>query len=251
VTSPSGRKFKPPVGTYWRVSADKFKEMDSDNRIWWGPKGENMPAQKRFLSEVKQGIVPQTLWQYDEVGHTHESKRELTDSVRYRNSDNVLDTVKPTRLLRRILQVGTSAESDDLVLDFFSGSSTFADAVVKQNREDDGTRRFICVQIPERLPKPEKSLKTMADVGKERIRYAIAHLKAETANLTRTKKEDLGFKVFKLAESNYAGWRGVEERTPAAYHDELDLYTDALRKGWTPENVLWEVAIKEGYSLNC
>lgn len=63
--------------------------------------------------------------------------------------------------------------------------------------------------------------------------------------------EDLGFKVFKLAESNYAGWRGVEDRTPAAYHDELDLYTDALRKGWTPANVLWEVAIKEGYSLNC
>ena len=63
--------------------------------------------------------------------------------------------------------------------------------------------------------------------------------------------EDLGFKVFKLAESNYAGWHGVEDRTPAAYHDELDLYNDALRKGWTPENVLWEVAIKEGYSLNC
>ena len=57
--------------------------------------------------------------------------------------------------------------------------------------------------------------------------------------------------MFKLAESNYAGWRGVEDRTPAAYHDELDLYTDALRKGWTAENVLWEVAIKEGYSLNC
>ena len=232
------------------MSEGKFKELDLDKRIWWGDTGSNMPAQKRFLTEVRQGIVPQTMWFYGDVGHTQEAKRELLEFVHYKDTDNVLDTVKPTRLLRRVLQLGTEAQSDDLVLDFFSGSSSFAHSVLLQNRADEGNRRFIAVQIPEPLPTPEKSLKTMADVGKERIRRVIHKLKTEP-NIEFEGKEDLGFKVFKLAESNYAGWRGVEERTPAAYHDELDMFTDALRKGWTPENVLWEVAIKEGYSLNC
>src|ERR1035437_2731361 len=108
ITCPSGRVIDgPPPGTYWRVSKNKLAEMDIGRRIWWGHDGSNVPAIKRFLSEVKDGRVPQTLWTYDEVGHTQEAKKELISLVDFPNSDLVFDTPKPTRLIRRILQIAT------------------------------------------------------------------------------------------------------------------------------------------------
>jgi adenine-specific DNA-methyltransferase len=179
VTCPSGRVIKePPTGRYWVVSEPKLKELDSDNRIWWGEDGNNVPAIKRFLSEVKEGRVPQTLWSYKEVGHTQEAKKELLEFVGFDNTDNVLDTVKPTRLLRRILQIATPAQGSDLVMDFFAGSAPTAHAVLLQNREDGGNRRFMTVQLPEALPVPEARLKTIADIGRDRIRCVIAKLQA-------------------------------------------------------------------------
>ena len=152
VTCPSGRVIDgPPPGTYWRVSKPKFDEMDRDGRIWWGADGGNMPRLKRFLSDVKAGRVPQTLWTYDEVGHTQEAKKELIATVNFPNSDVVFDTPKPTRLLRRILQLATSPDGNDLVLDFFAGTGSTMDAVYQQNAEDGGKRRCILVQLPEPL----------------------------------------------------------------------------------------------------
>ena len=89
VTSPNGKKFRPTMGTYWRVSYKNFVDLDRDNRIWWGSSGENMPRLKRFLSDVKQGIVPQTLWTYGEVGHTQDAKRELLSIMDFESSDDV------------------------------------------------------------------------------------------------------------------------------------------------------------------
>ena len=84
ITCPSGRRVDgPPPGNYWRVSKDKFDELDRDKRIWWGTDGNNVPAIKRFLSEVKAGRVPQTLWTYEEVGHTQEAKKELIGESRF------------------------------------------------------------------------------------------------------------------------------------------------------------------------
>jgi adenine-specific DNA-methyltransferase len=93
------------MGTYWRVSKETFNELDRDNRIWWGKDGANMPRQKRFLNEVKQGIVPQTLWGHDEVGHTQDAKRELLSIVDFKSAEDVLNTVKPVSLIRRVLQI--------------------------------------------------------------------------------------------------------------------------------------------------
>ncbi|HEV3440109.1 MAG TPA: site-specific DNA-methyltransferase, partial [Gemmata sp.] len=136
VSSPGGKKFTPPRGRYWVVNHEKFKELDADNRIWWGEKGDNMPALKRFLTEVKQGMVPQTMWFYEDVGHTQEAKKELLEFVPYQDTDNVLDTVKPTRLLRRVLQLATLPDEEAIVLDFFAGSASMAHSVLVQNRED-------------------------------------------------------------------------------------------------------------------
>lgn len=136
VESPSGKKFRPPTGRYWAMSVARFHEMEKDKRIWWGPKGDNMPAVKRFLSEVQQGIVPQTLWAYDEVGHTQEAKKELLEHVAFENTDNVIDTVKPTRLIRRILLLATQVADGDIVADFFGGTASTAHAVLAQNVDD-------------------------------------------------------------------------------------------------------------------
>jgi adenine-specific DNA-methyltransferase len=254
VTGPTGKKFKPTIGTYWRVNKVKFDELNADNRIWWGETGDNMPAQKQFLTEVRQGMVPQTMWFYKDVGHTQEAKKELLEFVKYQDTDNVLDTVKPTRLLKRVLQLCTTPTEGDVVLDFFAGSCSTAHAVLALNREDGGNRQFICVQFPERLPKPERILKTLCDVAKQRITNVIASLKKEGNGQfdlkDREAPEDLGFKVFKLAGPNIEQWKPDGDRDPDAYAKKLALFEDPLVAGWTPENVLVEVALREGFGLN-
>jgi adenine-specific DNA-methyltransferase len=148
ITCPSGRIIEaPPKGMYWRVSQEKFEELDRDNRIWWGKDGSAIPQIKRFLHEVKDGRVPQTMWFYQEVGHTQEAKKELLELVDFDTSDDVFITPKPTRLIQRILQI--ASDKDSLILDSFAGSGTTGHAVLKQNAEDGGRRRFILVEMDE------------------------------------------------------------------------------------------------------
>jgi adenine-specific DNA-methyltransferase len=163
------------------------------------------------------------------------------------------------------------SDQDDFVLDFFAGSCSTAHAVLNTNRLRLSSRKFICVQLPEPVnPKThagrnalELGLKTVADIGKERIRRVIARMKKERAiaevhelPLLSTKPEDLGFKVFKLAESNYKQWDGApihelaQRESPESYARQAELFADPLVEGWKPENLLYEVALKEGYGLN-
>lgn len=128
---------------------DKFKELDAQGRIWWGEDGNNVPAPKIFLTEVKAGRVPQTLWLYKEVGHTQEAKQDLLSIISFDSSDEVFSTPKPAWLLERVLQIGTTDEDVDVCFDFFAGSGTTAHAVINLNREDDGTRKFILVEMGE------------------------------------------------------------------------------------------------------
>jgi adenine-specific DNA-methyltransferase len=145
IPCPSGRIIPgPPPGSYWRYSELNFKEMDRDNRIWWGEDGNNVPSIKRFLSEVKEGSVPQTLWEYEDVGHTQDAKKELISIMSFTNSGEVFISPKPVALLERILELAT--KKDSLVLDSFSGSGTTAHAVLSMNKKDDGNRRFILVE---------------------------------------------------------------------------------------------------------
>lgn len=165
VTSPSGRAFEPAMGMVWRVSEEKFKSLDGEGRIWWGSEGNSMPRLKRYLAGVKSGIVPQSLLLHKAVGHTQEAKNELLSLVAFTETDNVLDTVKPSRLVRRLLQIATDVDGRGLVLDFFSGGGVTAHAVLAQNHDDGGNRRFVSVQLPEPLPSPQSSLATIADIA--------------------------------------------------------------------------------------
>lgn len=145
IKTPSGRVIEgPPKGSYWRYSEEKFRELDADNRIWWGEKGNNIPAPKIFLSEVMQGRVPQTIWPYSEVGHNQDGKKELLEIFNFESSEDVFITPKPTSLITRILKVSTG--KDSVILDSFAGSGTTGHAVLQLNKEDGGNRKFILLE---------------------------------------------------------------------------------------------------------
>ncbi|KLD76824.1 site-specific DNA-methyltransferase [Xanthomonas hyacinthi] len=171
ITSPAGRYIEaPPSGMYWRVSKQKFQELDADRRIWWGKDANNIPAIKRFLSEVKQGVVPQTLWKYEEVGHTQDAKKQLLEILQFESSGEVFSTPKPVQLMERILRI--ASRPGDTVLDFFAGSGTFAQAVAKLNAEDGGQRKFILVSSTEATQDaPDKNL--CRDVCAQRVRRVL------------------------------------------------------------------------------
>lgn len=171
ITSPSGRIISgPPPGNYWRFSKKKFDELNANGRIWWGKDGNGVPRLKRFLSEVKQGVVPQTLWKYEEVGHTQDAKKEVQEIMQFEDAATVFSTPKPVRLIERILRIAT--QPGDIVLDFFAGSGTTAHAVMKLNAEDGGNRKFILISSTEATDgEPDKNL--CRDVCAERVRRVI------------------------------------------------------------------------------
>lgn len=135
ITTPSGRIVNPPVGYCWRFSKEKFAELVADNRIWFGKDGNNVPAVKRFLSEVKDGMTAMTIWKYQEVGHNQEAKKE----IKAFGFESVFDTPKPERLIERVLTLGSNPS--DLVLDSFLGSGTTAAVAQKMGR------RYIGVEL--------------------------------------------------------------------------------------------------------
>lgn len=138
VTCPSGRIIEgPPKGRYWSISKEKLLELDADNRIWWGKHGDSIPQLKRFLSDVKQGVVPQTIWPYEDVGHTQDAKKEIVALFR----EDVFGTPKPEKLMKRIVEVATNP--GDLVLDSFAGSGTTGAVAHKMGR------RWIMVELGE------------------------------------------------------------------------------------------------------
>jgi len=192
-----------------------------------------------------------TIWT-DKEYHTEKGQEALDELIPGR----VFQSPKPVALIKTQLELCN--DLDALVVDFYAGSCTSAHAALELNCEDGGNRRFVCVQLPEPTPEGSEArkqgFKTIAEVGKERIRRVIQKMKKESASKldikTRDTGEDLGFKVFKLAESNYKPWAGVEDKDSNQYAKTMDLYTDPLVPGWKPENVIWEVAIKEGYGLN-
>ncbi len=160
LTTPSGRVIDgPPKGRYWTISKAEFERLDSENRIWWGKDGGSIPQRKRFLTDVKAGVVPQTMWFYQEVGHSQEGKQEVVSVLDFATSDDVFITPKPTRLIQRILQL--ASDKDSIILDSFAGSGTTGHAVLKQNAEDGGNRKFILVEMEEKIAQ---------DITAERVR---------------------------------------------------------------------------------
>ncbi|MBS0482606.1 MAG: site-specific DNA-methyltransferase, partial [Proteobacteria bacterium] len=145
ITTKTGRVIPgPPAGSYWRVSKENFDRLDSEGRIWWGPSGDNRPGIKRFLSEVRDGVVPQTIWPWQEVGSTRNSKQDLSKILTATSGDDLFITPKPVKVVERVIDIATRPNA--LILDSFAGSGTTAHAVLAANARDGGNRRFILVE---------------------------------------------------------------------------------------------------------
>jgi adenine-specific DNA-methyltransferase len=175
-----------------------------------------------------------------------------TGTIELRNLglEGVFDFPKPLNLIKQ--SINLSCEDNDIVLDFFAGSSTTGQAVLELNHEDGGNRKFILVQLPQKTDNPQ--FPTIADLSKERIRRSIQKIKSsENGKLplqNRETPEDLGFKVLKLSKSNYRQSEELPSDTePEAYIEQLELFNDPLVDGWKPENVIYEVMLKQGYGL--
>lgn len=244
ITTPSGRVVEPPAGRCWRLSAKAFAERLQDNRIWFGPNGDNTPRIKRFLSELKyEGMAPTSILFYKEVGHSQEGAQEVVSLF---GDKGVFDGPKPVRLLQRLITLANLKE-DSIVLDFFSGSASTAHALMKTNSEKDKHCQFILVQLPEEVSdsKKDQGYKNICEIGKERIRRAGAKIKADFP-LT-TQNLDTGFRVYRLDESNYE----KVSISPKEYkQDQLDLFANNIKADRTDLDLLYGSMLAWGVRLD-
>ena len=210
ITTPSGRVIEPPTGRCWSLSLKAFNERLQDNRIWFGPDGNSVPSIKRFLTELKfDGMAPTSIMFYKEVGHSQEGAKEVTALL----EAGAFDGPKPVRLLRRLLTLANTNKGS-IILDFFSGSSTTAHAVMQLNAEDGGHRKFIMVQLPEQTDEKSEAYKAgyknICEIGKERIRRAGKKIEEEIKAMSQSdglfqeevKTIDTGFRVLKVDSTN-------------------------------------------------
>ena len=245
ITTPSGRVVTPPSGRYWSCSKSTFEEWKADNRIWFGMNGDGSPRKKTFLSEVQQGLRPNTILFQNEVGHNQEAKQETKDLF---DDIGVFDGPKPVRLIET-LAIIAGLNDDSLILDFFSGSATTAHSIMKYNRDNNKKCKYILVQLPEECDDKSEAAKagysTICEIGEERIRRAGKKIKEE--NPMTTADLDIGFRVFRVDSSNMEDVYYV----PADQkQDQLMLNVDNVKADRTPEDLLFQTMLDLGILLS-
>ena len=245
ITTPSGRNVEPPAGRSWSLSRKAFRERLQDNRIWFGPDGNSVPSMKRFLSELrKTGITPMTIWKYTEVDHSQGATQKLAKLF---DGKKVFDYPKPVELIKRAISL--YADKDSIILDFFSGSSTTAQAVMELNVNDDGKRKFIMVQLQEEFSESsdgyKMGFKTICDAAKERIRRAGKKIKEESP-LT-TQDLDIGFRVLKLDSTNM---EDIYYAPSDINQANLFSLVANVKPDRTPEDLLFQVMLELGATLD-
>lgn len=238
ITTPSGRIVTPPASRCWQVSEKRFAELCKENKIWFGENGNNVPSIKRFLTEVQDGVVPTTWWSYKECGHNQEAKQELKKLME--GESVFFDTPKPLRLLDRILHLATTNDKNCIILDFFAGSGTTAHATLNKNIADSGSRRYIAVQLPEKID--DEKYHTISELTKERLRRAGKKVREDNPEW----KGDVGFRVFKLDTSNIRPW----EATAESLSEQIDAYVSPILEGRSEEDLLTELMLKRGIDLS-
>ena len=254
ITTPTGRIIEPPAGRCWRLSKKAFFERLQDNRIWFGSDGNSVPCIKRFLTELKyDGMAPTSILFYKEVGHSQEGAKEVVSLF---GDKGVFDGPKPVRLLQRLITLA-NLKDDSIVLDFFSGSATTAHALMKTNLEKGTDRKFILVQLPEKVSdkKKDQGYGTICEIGKERIRRAgkkileeLATKKAENGLFDKESEPtrlDVGFRVLKLDTSNMQDVYYTPEDSSAA-----TLFDDNVKPDRTPEDLLFQVMLEYNLPLS-
>lgn len=249
----TGKEVWPDKSAVWRYSKEKHEIMVKENRLYWGPDNSyEKPRLKRFLSEIQDGIVPSTWWDFKDVGHNDEGQKETAELL----GKKIFSTPKPIRLLKRILSI--SSTDNDIILDFFSGSASLGHAVYELNKSDEVNRKFICIQLPENCDEKSESYqagyKTIADIAKERLKRVINKIgneKKGQLDFNPEKRIDLGFKVFKLSDSNFKLWRQQGIETVEELEKQMELFTDPISQDALIDFMVYELLIKSGFDLNC
>lgn len=255
ITTPNGRVCLPPNGRYWSVSKETYEKLLSDNRIWFGVEGNGTPRQKTFLSEVQDGLRPNTILFHSEVGHNQEGKQETKNLF---SDIGVFDGPKPVKLLKHLSLI-SNLKDDSIILDFFSGSATTAHAVMQLNAEDGGNRKYIMVQLPEATDEKSEAYKAgyknICEIGKERIRRTVNKIKDEKAENAKKDglfaefkdEQDYGFRVYRLDSSNM---QDVYYKPQDYNQGTLDLFADNVKPDSTPEDLVAQIMLDWGLELS-
>jgi adenine-specific DNA-methyltransferase len=208
--------------------------------ILFPPKPEGRPREKKFMADLQNEFmaIPTII---DDV-HTSDGTEEIRKIFGFQ----AFDFPKPSELLRRFVE--QLSGDGDLVLDFFAGSCPTAQAVMEQNRRDGRHRKYVCVQLPEKLPAESDSVKrgypNIAEIGRHRIKEAAKQYIGNNGNGASG-----NVRMFKLSMSNFRNWVGIANKDAGALASQIEAFADSLLADWKPENVIWETALREGYSL--
>ncbi len=242
VIGPTGKVYNAPEGKHWVYAPETMKKLIKENRIWWGKDGNSFPSVKQFLSDVS-GRKASNLLRFEDYGHTDMAKKDLIKL--FDDLEKVpFDTPKPVKLIKMLSILGTN--KNDTVLDFFSGSGTTAEAIMQLNSEENSERKFILVQIPERIKDNKKAnelgLLTISDVGEERIRRAGKKIKEKTnADI------DYGFRVFRVDSSNM---KDVYYTPTELEQSQLNMFESNVKENRTAEDLLTQVILDLGLTLD-
>lgn len=189
-----------------------------------------------------------------EIGTNEDANEELKDIF---ENEGIFAYPKPTSLISYLINSVTYWDQGGIIIDFFAGACTTAQAVLEMNREDNGNRRFIMVQLPEPTPEDSSARKagydTIAEIGKERIRRVIAKMKKKVNGNSQAKREmseDLGFKVYKLTRSNFSAWEDYEGENPEELEKLFDQAEIPLVENWKEEDLLTEIILQQGFPLD-
>jgi adenine-specific DNA-methyltransferase len=197
ITTPSGREVYPPHGRCWVLTEDRYQEFLADNRIWFGENGEAVPSVKKFLSEVKDGMTPMTVWTYEEVGHTQDAKKEIKEI--FPKSKLPFETPKPTKLMEKILSLKNNPNA--IILDSFAGTASTAHAVLKLNAKDGGNRKFIMVEMEDYADSITAERMKKVIKGYDFTGNKTSVLKSYSVNLTTLRKADEIIEEFNQAKT--------------------------------------------------
>jgi adenine-specific DNA-methyltransferase len=240
ITNPdTGQEFLPPQGRYWVFGEKEIRNRIRDGRIIFGTQGTGKPVQKKFLLERKSLRKKVESW-WDSHGMNEDGSKELANLF----TPKIFDHPKPTITLKHLVEIST--ESNDTILDFFSGSSSSAHAVLSLNAEDNGNRKFIQVQISEETKENslarEEGFESLTQLGQERIRRAGKKIKEDTgADI------DYGFRVYRIDESNM---QDVFYKPQDYDQGNLDLFADNVKPDRTADDLLAQVMLDWGLPLS-
>jgi adenine-specific DNA-methyltransferase len=244
VNPKTGERYPPLASRGWGYEPSRMSKLIEEGRILWPNKSDGRPRLKRFLSDIRSQFTGFSSVQ--NPGFTTDGTRELEELF----GEKIVEFPKPKKLISFLAAQTTEQSTNDIVLDFFAGSGTTAHAILDLNAEDVGNRKFVLVQLPE--PTGRTDYPTIADITKERVRRVIGKLNGDgngKLDLEGLAKQDRGFRVFKLGESNFKVWDADAALNTQALGDQLALHIDHIREGRTPSDLLYEILLKSGFPL--